>query len=520
MSTNKNIEKICLIIMAVVIVITIVFMNGKKLGMTAVVDEDSEANSDEYVFTENDMDGNWDISMATVISLNGTDISISGKGAYAYDGSVFISSAGWYAVSGELTDGQIVVDADSSSKVWIMLDGINVYKEDDAALRINQADKVFLTLAEGSENHLESGAQYSDEAIDQGSGGTIFSRDDLTINGSGALSIKAAYKHGIDANDDLVISGGIISVDSASDGLHVNDAFKFRDAGLTIKAGDDGIHSDIDIIVSEGSINISDCYEGLEAKNIDISGGSIEIHPQDDGINANGGSNTFMGGGMKGMPGMQGTGDNKASAAAADTKSEESAEEEKSYIRISGGSVLIVNENGRDSDGLDSNGDVLISGGTVRVSLSGGGSNNAVDYGSESGGSFLINGGDIIALGGSMMAESPDEASTQCSIFYNLSETKEAGTAVVLKNEAGEVILDYEPPCSFSNLTLSCPGLKLNETVSLSIGGEEEEIVLEGTVTSLGETAGFGGGMGGGRGFGRPGDIQGNDADASGDKQQ
>ena len=108
---------------------------------------------------------------------------------------------------------------------------------DDACLRVDQADKVFLTLAEGSVNSMASGESYSDAALADNTGGAIYAHDDLTINGSGSLSVTAAYKHGIDANDELVITGGTLTVDAVGDGLHVRDNLRICDASITLTAG-------------------------------------------------------------------------------------------------------------------------------------------------------------------------------------------------------------------------------------------------------------------------------------------
>ena len=155
MSTHKNFDKICVVVLIVTLLLTILFMNGSRLGIETIIDEDSEANSQSVYFTTNDLNGTWDTSTATVIRLQGSTASVTGGGAYVLNGSVYITGAGWYVVSGTLDDGSIVVDAASSSKVWILLNGVTIACSDDACLRVNQADKVFITLAEGTENVLK-----------------------------------------------------------------------------------------------------------------------------------------------------------------------------------------------------------------------------------------------------------------------------------------------------------------------------------------------------------------------------
>ena len=256
----------------------------------------------------------------------------------------------------------------------------------------------------------------------------------------------------------------------------MNDGFRFRDGELIISAGDDGIHSETTIYIESGSIGILSCYEGLEAVTIDIAGGNILIYPKDDGLNANGRRENFFG--MGGFPGMQKQ-DN--------TATEDTASGEETWVHVSGGTLTVVNENARDADGIDSNGDILITGGSIRISLISNGTNSALDYGSESGGTCIITGGDVIACGSYTMAEGFDNSSEQCSILYNLRDGVNAGTEVVLEDKDGNILLNYTVPCSFSSLLLSCPEMQLGETYLLVIGDSEDEITLEETAASYGD---------------------------------
>ena len=607
MSTRTTLDKICVVIVVCSLLLTVLFINGQALGLTKIVDEDADQNSDTEYFTSKDQDGDWDSSEATVITLNGDETVISGNGAYTSDGNVVIKNAGYYVVSGTLTDGYLSVDAYDSSKVFIRLDGVEINCSDDACIRVDQADKVFLTLAEGSLNTLTSGSTYSEQALKDGTDGAIFAHDDLTINGSGSLTVNAAYRHGIAANDDLVITGGTITVNAAADAVHAKDSLRIKEAAITVEAGDDGlvasneeengylyiesgtinitavddgihttgditlaggditvsagddgIHSDSSIYFQDGTVLINTCYEGVEALIIDVSGGDITVYAKDDGFNANGNSDSQigaggMGGGMdRGMgsrTGMHGpqdtgsasstsTGDFTASignmptspdmnsgnmpapsgtdstASAGDmpappemnanmnsgdgsTQSATAANDEETYISISGGTVTIINESGNDADGLDSNGDIFISGGTIYVSLTGSGSNSAVDYGSESGGVAEISGGTIIACGASSMAEAFDSSSTQASILYNTSTVAEAGTTLAVKNAAGDALLSWEVPCSFSSALVSCPQMEKGSTYTVVIGDDTEEIKLEEISASYGDAQSsmFGGNM-------------------------
>ncbi len=149
MSTHKNIDRICVVVLVLTLLVTVAFMNGEKLGIRVVADEDAESYSGSTYFTENDVDGDWaDNAYTTYITLDGSGGTIDGNGAYFLDGDLVISNGGWYVLTGTLEDGKIIVDAHDSSKVWIRLNGVTVRCSDDACLRVDQADKVFLTLAE------------------------------------------------------------------------------------------------------------------------------------------------------------------------------------------------------------------------------------------------------------------------------------------------------------------------------------------------------------------------------------
>ncbi len=541
MASNKNIDRICVIITLLALLLTLLFMNGEALGLEMVVDADAEKSAGTDHFTANDLNADWDTSNATVITMNGSGGKILGSGAYFYEGNLVISNGGWYVLSGVLEDGSISVDAYSSAKVWILLNGVEVSCSDDACLRVEQADKVFLTLAEGSENHFSSGAEYSESALDDGTGGAIYAHDDLTINGSGSLTVNAGYHHGIEANDALVITGGAISITCPADGLHVNDSCSLTGAALTISAGDDGIHSDTAVYIAGGTVQITECYEGIEAPVIEIDGGDITLYPSDDGLNANGGSGDMFGfGGFGGGPNpgsfaFGGSGDTfsedgaapQAPEAAAVSESEEesAAETEETYIRITGGTLTIVNENARDADGIDSNGSIYIEGGSIRVSMANNGG-YALDVGSESGGVMEISGGDIVGCGSYSMAESFDSSSAQPSVLYIYSTGAEAGTTVALEDAAGNVLLQYTAPCAFSCVNLSCPELTVGETYRMIIGDNMEEITLTEVSASYGDaqSGGFFGSMnfGGMRpgGFGGRGRRGTADSDSSGEDSE
>ena len=292
MSTSRYFDRICAVVLAFTLTVTVLFMNGQSFGIELMVDADSEAHSDNEYFTENDEISDWDTASATYISLVGDSITVSGNNAYEYEGNLVIAGSGKFVVSGTLDDGYITVDANANSKVWILLDGVDISCSDNACLRVDEADKVFLTLAEGTANTLSGGGELSDEALEDGSYGVIFAHDDLTINGSGSLQINAGYKHGIKANDDLVITGGTITIDAPADGIHVNDSFRLKEASVSITAGDDGILTENEesyFYLESGNITLSAEGDGIHSNgDVMIAGGTITMDAGDDGIHADG----------------------------------------------------------------------------------------------------------------------------------------------------------------------------------------------------------------------------------------
>lgn len=463
MSGSKHIDRICLAAVLVTLLLTLMFINGEALGVAVIYDGDALDGQ----FTANDLDGDWDRGGAATISLSGDGASISGGGAYVSGGDVYIACAGKYILSGELSDGSVIVDADKNDKIWLLFDGVDLHCSDSAAVLVEQAGKVFLTLAAGTKNSVSTGAEYGAEAVAAGIDGAIYSRDDLTLNGGGSLSVSARCRHGIVCNDDLVISGGNISITAAQDGIHANDSARICLAQLTISAGDDGITVSNDeetgyVYIASGSISIPSCYEGIEAVDITIAGGTLDIVATDDGINANG----------RGA---------------------------SSVIRISGGEISIINETGRDADGLDSNGDIFISGGKLLISVSSSGGNYALDYGSENGGVCKISGGTVVAAGSSGMAEGFDSSSEQRFIMRSVSAAP-AGTALSLRNSAGKELVSEVIPCGFTSVVISAPELEMGEVCTLSVGGAQEEVTVDNSTASGGFA--MAGMFGGGRGQG------------------
>jgi len=515
LSTHRHIDAICIAVMLCALILTVLFMNGRALGIRTASEMEAEEDAESPWFTANDRSGSWSAEGATKITLDGSRAVVRGGGAYAFGNDIIISGAGRYLVSGTLDDGTVVVDADSSSKVWIQLCGADIRCSDDACIRVEQAEKVFLTLAAGTENRLET-TGFGEEAAAAGVDGALFSRDDLALNGTGSLTVRTAGENGIVSNDDLIIAGGHVAVSADGDALHANDTLRITDAVLTLAAGDDGIAltgEESGIILASGEIVVQSADKGIAAgDSVLILGGSLNIRAGTDGIGAmgtvrieDGEINITAGddgihadtaveiaGGTLNIPdcweGIEArTIDVSGGAVALQPRddglnangyaafSSDGADAE-SWIQVRGGSVSVVNGTARDADGFDSNGDIRISGGSVRVSMLNSGSTKALDYGSENGGMLSVSGGEVIACGSDDLAEGFGEGSEQGMILYFSRRGVPGGTAIRLEDTEGTVLLEYEVPYSFSSAVLSCPELQKGRTYTLVVGNNIEKV--------------------------------------------
>ncbi|HNT78216.1 MAG TPA: carbohydrate-binding domain-containing protein, partial [Anaerolineae bacterium] len=196
-------------------------------------------------------------SDATTIQLNGDAIAFTGSGV-AVDGSrATITAGGTYRISGVLDNGQIIVNTGDKEKVTLILDGATLTCADNAPIYVVQADKVVITLADGSTNVVSDGATYNAEAVAADEpDAAIFSKADLTLNGGGALVVNATYNHGIVSKDDLKITGGTITVNAVVDGVKGRDSVAIKDGALTIHAGGDGVQANNDEDAEKGVIAI------------------------------------------------------------------------------------------------------------------------------------------------------------------------------------------------------------------------------------------------------------------------
>ena len=455
--------------------------------MQAAIDE---AMSDAAIditdmFTKRDLAGNYDESEAVKITLSGKTAACNSSNVQIEDGVVTIKAAGVYVLSGTFTDGTIVVDAGDDDKVQLVLDGVSIMAADYAAIYAKNADKVFVTLAEGAGNSLMVSGDYV-QTDDNNVDAVIFAKCDLTLNGTGSLTVKDNMGHGIVSKDDLVVTGGTYTIYSQDhclngkdsvriadgtfnlscdeDGIHAGnddqqDGYVYIEGGdINISVGDDALHAEGLLIITGGDIDVSKSCEGVEGDKILVTGGDIDVISSDDGFNAAGGSsgsgdNHDGFGGGPGMGGVDMDADNDA------------------YILITGGTINI-NANG---DGIDSNGCIGITGGSVYVLGPSDNGNGAMDYGICA----AITGGEIVAVGGSGMAQGFGDESTQCSALVNFDEWVDAGETITLTDSDGKEVLSYRVDKKFNSVVISTSDMKQGDNYTLTVGDQNSTFTLD-----------------------------------------
>lgn len=448
----------------------------------------------------------WDAASEVGVSL--ADGASSGGDGVTVDGDVVtISAAGTYRLTGTLSDGQVVVNAAADDLVRLVLDGVSIESSTTAPLSALSADKVVIVLAEGSSNVLTDAETYVDASADVDEpNAALFADVDLTVGGTGALSVTGRSNDGIASKDGLVISGGDITVTAVDDGIRGKDylviadgtlsvdargdalkadeeedaelgwiridggsltlssgadaiegyrAVIVNDGSLAIAAEDDAIHSEQRLEVHGGTVDISRSVEGLEGTQIVIDGGELSVVSSDDAVNVAGETEastatleTVDARGGRG-PGGGGFGGEQAVAGW--------------YLDVAGG-TLVIDAGG---DGIDSNGTASISGGTIVIDGPTADMNGALD----AAGGLTISGGTLVASGSAGMAESPESGSAQASLSMRFESDVPAGTVVTIQAADGTPIVAYASSKPWAALVVSTPDLVAGDAYEVLLGG-------------------------------------------------
>ena len=328
------------------------------------------------LFTSRDLEQEADLSEAKAVTVSDGE-------------TVTIKTGGVYVIKGTASNAQILVTASDDDKVQLVLDGVSITNESIPCIYVKNADKVFVTTTE-SENTLSVTGTFTADG-DTNTDAVIFSRDDLTLNGKGILNISST-DNGISSKDDLKITGGTINITCTSDALEANDSILMADGTVAVSTSKDGLHAENDEDNTKGYIY--------------IRGGNLTVEAGDDAVHAttiaqvDGGTLT-----LTGREGIEGTwiqiNDGTVSISASDDgiNAGQKSQIATPTAEFNGGTVTIVMGSG-DTDAVDSNGNLIINGGTLDITAQ-----SPFDYdgsGQLNGGTLIVNGTETTSLANQM----------------------------------------------------------------------------------------------------------------------
>lgn len=511
-----------------------------------------QSKNGDQAFEDTEAEGNGSaVGAETVITGKGDSVSVTGTGAAVDQRVVTITAAGTYRLSGEITDGQIAVNAGKEDEVRLILDGFTISNASSSAVYGIKSGSITITTEEGTDNYISDGTQYQyeEEGADEPDA-AVFSKDDIILEGSGTLTVTGNYGCGIRSRDDLNVKSGTYVIDAVQDAMKGKDSVEIEGGTFTLNAGEDGIQASNDeeedkgyVKISGGTFSITAAAKGIKAETLlEVSGGTFDIDSEDDAVhcsgdvNITGGTFTIATGddgihadnqvviddgtitiiesyeGIEGLTidinggvidvtseddGLNAAGGNDGSG------NLESGMEgrpggpggafgstEGAYIKITGGEIKVS----ASGDGIDSNGDFYMEGGTVIVEGPTDNGNGTLDYD----GTGTISGGTFMGTGSSGMLQSFSSDSTQNVIVVYFADTKTAGTEWTLTSSDETVMLSGNSDKEYSSLFISSPELKDGETYQLAAGAESLEITVSGIITQSGTQSGMGGGTGSG----------------------
>lgn len=337
------------------------------------------ASEYDFTFTDRELSSSWESKNAVTITGQGDTYQVSGKGAKLDGSTLTISDEGVYVLSGTF-NGRILIAAGDKDKVQLVLSGATIASPAGPAIQVENADKVFITAAEGTENHLSDAAPGDDESADA----AIFSRADLCINGKGALTVTGNYRHGVVSKDDLIIAGATLTVSAASTALDGKDRLMMTGATASITAGSNGLRASNAedetrgfIYIADSTLTITAGTDGLQAETLLRADNVAMTITTGEGS----GESTVSAGNDQGMWG--GFGSYGGRTTAQSTGSWKGLKAGKA-IEINGGVYTVDSQD----DCLHSNGDLTITDGQFAL--------ESGDDGIHADNALLISGGNIV----------------------------------------------------------------------------------------------------------------------------
>ena len=422
-------------------------------------------DASQYVFASTDVDE----PNAAIFSKS--DLSIAGNGSLTVNGNYndgITSKDGLIIASGTIS--VTAVDDGVRGKDYLVVengtltinaggDGLKSDNEEDAA-------KGYISIENGVFNVTSGGDAFSAQTD------LLISTGEFNLTSGGGSTAKLdenTSAKGLKAVNNLNIDNGVFTINSADDALHSNNNLVVNAGTLSLASGDDGMHADATLTINGGDINITQSYEGVESAVITINSGNIRVTSSDDGLNVatgNDGSGALGPGGRPAGPGQQ------------DTFNASSA----TFLHLNGG-YISVNARG---DGVDVNGTIEMTAGTLVVSGPTDNGNGALDY--DAG--FKLTGGFVVAAGSAGMAMAPGTVSSQNSVLVYLTSVQPAGTVFHIQNSAGEEILTFAPAKEYQSVAFSSPKLIKGETYTVYVGGSSTGTVTDGLYQGGAYTAG------------------------------
>ena len=510
--------------------------NETSSGSTST-DSSAQGIDVSNMFSDRDKEIGYDEENSTVIKLSDDSTTCDSDAVQISGNTVTIIDEGTYILSGTLTDGMVIVDAEDTDKVQLVLDGVDITSAESAAIYVREADKVFITTASDSKNTLTNGGTYT--AIDDNNiDAAIFSKSDLTLNGAGSLTITAKAGHGVVSKDDLVLTSGTYQIDAASHGLSGKDSVRIASGSYTIVSGKDGIHAENAddtslgfVYLADGTFDITSDGDGISAGNwlqadggvytVKAGGGSENVQKSDGEWQFGPGQQTestdtteedtvsmkaikaagelILKGGKYSLDSADDTIHSNANVTISDGEftlaSGDDGIHADSATTISGGTIDIT-ESYEGIEGLS----IDITGGETYVSGPTNDGNSALDYN----GTGTVTGGIFIAAGSSGMAENFGDSSTQGVMMVTVN-SQAAGSAVSLSDSSGNELVSWTPEKEYTSVIISCPEITTGQEYTLTTGSDTTQITMDSIV--YGSGSGMGGNPGNGGGPGNGGDM-------------
>jgi hypothetical protein len=377
------------------------------------------------------------------------DLSIYGNGSLTVKGNYndgIASKDGLIIKSGNIN----VTAADDGirGKDYLIVKGgtLTVKSKGDGLKADNDADstKGYIYIATGTLNITATAGDAITAETD-----VLISDGQITLTSGGGSSYTATSTtstKGIKGIVNTIIDGGTFTISSSDDALHSNKNLVINAGTFAISSGDDGIHADATLKIYGGTINITKCYEGIESAALTINSGNIYVVASDDGINGAGGN---------------------------DGSSTGSFVTTGNYTLHINGGYIVVNAAG---DGIDVNGAITMTGGTVIVNGPTNSGNGALDYDTT----FIISGGSIVATGSSGMSMAPSTSSTINSVLINFRSSYSANTLMHIQSSSGTEILTCKPVKTYQSLEFSSSKLVTGTTYDVYYGGTSTGTLTDG----------------------------------------